>query len=212
MTCTVLPSMRKDRTYQVRVSCTVPARADVSTDVRAAYCICPAGLAGSCNHVAALLYGLEDFVRSGLRAEADKTCTEKLKARNRPPARKVKPRQVSEVFLVKQIFWKREIKRLRITKPHYDPRPISERLPVVDQVENLFEDLQAAHIELGSINPVRLSSMALLACSSCSSAPLHQAAPAARRLILIRSHQGLKTAWLKNVSKMLTTGVLEAVP
>ena len=60
-------------------------------------------------------------------------------------------------------------------------------------------------LNLGNINPVRLSSMALLACSSCSSAPLHQAAPAARRLILIRSHQGLKTAWLKSVSKMFTT-------
>ena len=34
------------------------------------YCVCPAGLAGCCNHVAALLYALEEFVRLGLREES----------------------------------------------------------------------------------------------------------------------------------------------
>ena len=48
---------------------------------------------------------------------------------------------------------KRETIRLRIMKPHYHPRPISERLQVVDQVENLLEDLRAAHIELGEHKP-----------------------------------------------------------
>ena len=64
--CNVLPSMRKHRIYNVCVCCTVPPHPDISVDVRTAYCICPAGLAGSCNHVAALLYALEDFVRNGL--------------------------------------------------------------------------------------------------------------------------------------------------
>ena len=34
------------------------------------YCVCPAGLAGCCNHVAALLYALEEFVRLGLTEES----------------------------------------------------------------------------------------------------------------------------------------------
>ena len=71
--CQVLPSMRKDRIYDVRLCCTVHETADLSCDVRAAYCICPAGLAGSCNHVAALMYALEDFVRKYLLEEATKT-------------------------------------------------------------------------------------------------------------------------------------------
>ena len=81
VTCTVLPSMRKDRLYDVRVCCTVPANSSVSPHVRAAYCVCPAGLAGSCNHIAALLYALEDFVRLGLREEASKTCTDISRSR-----------------------------------------------------------------------------------------------------------------------------------
>ena len=64
--------MRKDRQYDVKVCATVSNDVDVSTKVRAAYCVCPAGLAGSCNHVAGLLYAMEDFVRTGLREEAKK--------------------------------------------------------------------------------------------------------------------------------------------
>ena len=146
--------MRKDRIYNVRVCCTVPPHPDISADVQTAYYICPAGLAGSCNHVAALLYALEDFVRNGLREEAAKTCTEKLKAWNRPRARKVKPRQISKVFLVKEEFSKRESKRLRIRKPYFDPRPRSERLLVVQELNNFISDLCTAHEDLLAKNPV----------------------------------------------------------
>lgn len=73
VTCNVLPSMRKDHIDAVWICCTVPGNADTSTDDCAASCVLPAGLAGSCNHVAALMYALEDFVRQGLREEAAKT-------------------------------------------------------------------------------------------------------------------------------------------
>ena len=65
--CQVLPSTRKDRIYDVRQCCTVHENVDLSCDVRAAYCVCPADLAGSCNHVSALMYALEDFVRKSAR-------------------------------------------------------------------------------------------------------------------------------------------------
>ena len=121
--------------------------------------------------------------------------------------------KASQRGLSRQIeFSKCETKRLRIRKPHYDPRPISERLPVVDQVENLLEDLRAAHIELGEHKPSQVKQYG----SSCLLKLLErtppQSSPAACSLILIQSRQGLKTAWLKSVSKMFTTGVLEAVP
>ena len=157
VTCTVLPSMRKDRLYDVRVCCTVPANSSVSPHVRAAYCVCPAGLAGSCNHIAALLYALEDFVRLGLREEASKTCTEKLQAWNRPRARKVKPSRISEVFLKKEEYSKRETKRLRIKKPSFDPRPLRERLPIVEEVTDFVGDLSIAHEELLTLKPTLVS-------------------------------------------------------
>ena len=119
--CEVLPSMRKDRVYQVRVCCTEHSNLEMPTDVRAAYCICPASLAGSCNHVGALLYALEDFVRKGLREETPKACTSKLMAWNQPRARKMRARKTSEVFLKKEEYSTQEAKRLQINKPHYDP-------------------------------------------------------------------------------------------
>ena len=152
--CLVLPSMRKDRIYRVRLCAAVPVNERLSTDVHAAYCICPAGLAGSCNHIAALLYALEDFVRSGLREEAAKSCTEKLKAWNRPRAQKVKPREVSKVFLRKEELSKQGSKRLKIEKPHYDPWPMCNRLVVVEEVQGFVHNLSQAHIELEKINPI----------------------------------------------------------
>ena len=106
--------MRKDRQYEVKMCATVSYDVDVSTEVRAAYCVRPAGLAGSFNHVAGLLYALEDFVRTGLSEEAKKTCTDKLMGWNSPRKRKIQPRQVTEVFLVKEEYTKRETKRLRL--------------------------------------------------------------------------------------------------
>ena len=56
----VLPSMVKTKIYTVRIF--IKENGEVHT----AYCICPAGLAGTCNHIAGLLYALEEFVRLGL--------------------------------------------------------------------------------------------------------------------------------------------------
>ena len=205
MTCTVLPSIRKDRTYQVRVCCTVPAGADVSTDVRAAYCICPAGLAELCNHVAALLCGLEDFGRSGLKERAAKTCTEKLKAWNRPRARKSSQGKSARSFSSNKNFRSVRQSGFESGSPTMTHGPSVSVYLWLTKWKICLKICEQHTLNLGNINPVRLSSMALLACSSCSSAPLHQAALGTRRLILIRIHQGLKTAWLKRVSKMFTT-------
>ena len=55
----VLPSMVKN-VYCVRIYLTSDGH------IHTAYCVFPAGLAGCCNHVAALIYALEEFVRLGL--------------------------------------------------------------------------------------------------------------------------------------------------
>ena len=53
-------------------------------EVHTAYCICPAGLAGTRNHIAGLLYALEEFVRLGLREESKLSYISKLQMWNRP--------------------------------------------------------------------------------------------------------------------------------
>ena len=61
--------------------------------VELAYCICPAGLYGCCNHVTATLYCLEDCIDCGL-CEAERLgCAEKLQAWNQPRKKRVEPGQ-----------------------------------------------------------------------------------------------------------------------
>ena len=75
VTTTVLPSMRKDRIYHVKLIIR-----ESNARVITAYCTCPAGLSGCCNHVTASLYCLEDYVHTcmGLREGELKGCNEKL--------------------------------------------------------------------------------------------------------------------------------------
>ena len=61
---------------------------------------------------------------------------------NRPRKRKIQPRQVTEVFLVKEEYTKRETKRLRLRKPVFDPRPVHLRLPDVEEVNRFVDDLK----------------------------------------------------------------------
>lgn len=49
-----------------------------------AFCTCPAGLSGCCNHITATLYALEDYVHLGLREQEKLGCTEKLQTWNHP--------------------------------------------------------------------------------------------------------------------------------
>ena len=80
--CNVLLSMKKDTVYKCRIC--------MGTDaiVKVALCTCTAGLGGVCNHIAALLYALEEFVRLGLREEDDTSPTSQLCKWNRPRPRR----------------------------------------------------------------------------------------------------------------------------
>ena len=62
--------MRKDRVYDVSI-----VLHKETAKVELAYCICPAGLSGCCNHVTATLYCLEDYIHCGLREAERLGCT-----------------------------------------------------------------------------------------------------------------------------------------
>ena len=76
ITSVVLPSMKKDRIYNITIFF------HPSAHVAHAYCTCPAGLSGCCNHVTATLYCLEDYVQTGLQDDDLKGCTERLQTWN----------------------------------------------------------------------------------------------------------------------------------
>ena len=113
-----------------------------SGNVHTAYCVCPAGLAGCCNHVAALLYALEEFVRLGLREESILPCTSRLQQWNRPRCRSVLPSRVVDVAAVKEEYGKQKCRKVR---PIYDPRPLNLRLPKPDEHTALLVALQNEH-------------------------------------------------------------------
>ena len=134
----ILPSMVKTKKYPVRMCLTA------NGDVHTAYCVCPAGLAGCCNHIAALLYALEDFVRLGLREESRLPCTSRLQQWNRPRCRNVPPCRVVDVATIKEEYGKTKRRKVR---PVYDPRPLNLRIPKPDEQPALLVALQKEHEE-----------------------------------------------------------------
>jgi len=138
--CDVLPSMKKTAAYKTKV-CLLPTGM-----VNVARCSCTAGLGGCCNHVAALLYALEEFVRFGLREEVDETSpTSRLCRWNRPRSKRVEPRRVTEVQLHRPTF---NNKRSRVRAAMYNPIPPNKRLVEPAEMEKLKSDLAAAHEDL----------------------------------------------------------------
>ena len=135
VTTTVLPSMRKDRIYHV----TLIIR-ESSARVITAYCTCPAGLSGCCNHVTASLYCLEDYVHMGLREEELKGCTEKLQRWNQPKKQHMEPRPTDEVSPFKAEYGKeKHRKRQHVNK--WDCRPDSRRIVDPNRARKLRESL-----------------------------------------------------------------------
>ena len=99
VTANALPSMRKDRIYSVTILIL-----ESTARVVKAYCACPAGLSGCCNHLTATLYCLEDYTRSGLQDDERKGCTERLQTWNQPRKLHVDPRPTDGVQLAKKEF------------------------------------------------------------------------------------------------------------
>ena len=80
-----LPEMRKDRVYKILLCMDANVYDVIGTE-----CGCPAGKGpcGSCKHIAALCYALEEFSRLGKLPEYV-TCTDKLQQWNKPREKKV---------------------------------------------------------------------------------------------------------------------------
>ena len=59
--------MKKSKMYDVFI---VLSR--LTAQVKIAFCVCPAGLSGCCNHVTATLYYIEEYFRLGMDEEDKK--------------------------------------------------------------------------------------------------------------------------------------------
>ena len=114
----VLSSMKKCAPYKTKICLLLSGMAKL------ALCTCTAGLAGCCNHVAALLYALVEFVRFGL-CDEKKSPTSRLCKWNRPRDKRVKPKKIIDVRLHRVSFSK---KHAQAPKAFYNPVPPNKLL------------------------------------------------------------------------------------
>lgn len=106
----------------------------------AAACTCPAGIGvggfGNCNHVGGVLFGLEDYIRQGLRDIPSSSCTSKLSSWNVPRETSSNPAPIEEILIAKIKFGKSatdKAPKINI----YDPRGKSDRTVDKDSLNQL---------------------------------------------------------------------------
>ena len=130
------PEMKTRADYKLRMCVTVSGeKREVAEDVLCD-CTCPAGKGpkGSCKHLAALMYALEEFTRLGFTRDLA-TCTDVLQTWNQPSQKKSKPMKIEEMD------WQRPAqsdaskeKRKRTAADIKDPRALSKRGCMQDSV------------------------------------------------------------------------------
>ena len=147
--CICLPEMKKDILYKTNLvinSC---------GDITSTSC-CPAGAGpfGSCKHIAALCYALEEFCRLREVRPPD-SCTSHLQQWNRPRTRHLDACDVNEISFVKHEFGK--VKRTS-SSVLYDPRPLEFAVTSKQEIETLSQKLAAAgkNIALQHLLPVQM--------------------------------------------------------
>ena len=130
-----LPEMKKTIPYTIKLIID-----NNSADVEYATCKCPAGTGpkGSCKHIAAMCYALEDFTRE-CRLREHVPCTSHLQTWNQPRKCNLDTVNVSDIKLVKMEYGKQ--KRLSSVAP-YDPHPLSLQHTSVEEVQFLRNALQ----------------------------------------------------------------------
>jgi hypothetical protein len=115
--------MKKDSIYKLKLS--MVKNGNREGEILFCSCICPAGKGplGSCKHIAALCYALEEFSRLKCSREFD-TCTSRLQTWNQPRKRKLDPQTVYDIDFSKKIY--KRVKK-KNPKPLTDPRRQCDR-------------------------------------------------------------------------------------
>ena len=147
VTCECLPEMKKDRVYKIKVDIAVS-----SSDVILAECGCPAGLGpyGSCKHVAATLYALEDFHRFyELLKEQDEPCTSRLQTWNRPRKRRLDSEKSSAISFHCEEYG--EVAKRHHT-PFKDPRPEALQVTTDEEIKSLVDSLKQCTTSCGLLD------------------------------------------------------------
>ena len=130
-----VPSMRKNKIYNVFIVVST-----LNVQVKIAFCICPAGLSGCCNHVTATLYYVEEYFWLGMDVEDQRGCTEKLQTGIQPRRKKVDARPTDLVCLSKKVYGVEKKPKVHSVNS-WDCRPTSRRIMQPERKANLWNRL-----------------------------------------------------------------------
>lgn len=133
-----LPEMKKDRVYELKMCIDT-----TNSIVKGAECTCPAGRgpSGSCKHIAAFCYALEDFVRTRDKLEGDDqaSCTSVLQQWNKPKKRRLNSKMAEDISFRNKKF---NVVPKRNPTDLFDPRPSALRKTTEADIEELRDSLQ----------------------------------------------------------------------
>lgn len=147
--CNCLPEMKKDRIYKIQI--------DISSDtsdVNHAECTCPAGKGphGSCKHVAAALFALQDFYATYEEmqiSEEDVACTSKLQTWNRPRKRRLDSKCASEISFRVEDYYQKPCNH---SKEFMDPRPNNVQKTTEKEIKDFIENLKGMEYACGFLS------------------------------------------------------------
>ena len=132
---TVLPSMKKDWVYHVKIIIHQSL-----CSVKEVDCTWTAGLSGCCYHVTGTLFCLENYIYQGLQEEEKKGCPEHLQVWTKPVTKCVTGRPTDKVKL-KKIMYDIERRPKLHSIDEWDCRPLLKGIIDPNKAQNLRDRL-----------------------------------------------------------------------
>ena len=200
-----LPEMKKTTTYKLELWL-----CRTSGDIVSCCCGCAAGGGphGSCKHLAALCYALEEYYR--LNATRDYVaCTSKLQSWNQPRKRVLDPLPVNEIKFVKLEYGK--VYTRKHETPAYDPRPQQHRHTSDSEIRSLHDQLLSVSTRCAFLHVLpEINQPALAPSTSVSSLP--PIPRSVREKVLVEMKSSQHPLSLQQIRALGTTFVQNITP
>ncbi|KAL5015439.1 hypothetical protein ScPMuIL_009709 [Solemya velum] len=110
------------------------------------YCYCTAGAGEACCHIAAVLFGIEEFVSLGLYQVPDQSTTEALSYWINPKGSKVEPKKLVDITL--QQSPKKNPRTKKVKASRFDPRAPDDRVVNYQAYLRLISEMREANPHL----------------------------------------------------------------
>ena len=200
-----LPEMKKNHTYKIEI-----VQHASSNDIISAKCGCPAGCGpkGSCKHIAAVCYALEEFHRIKTTKEFIAS-TSKLQEWNRPRKRVLDPQDADEIKYVKLEHEKVKRDHLNST---YDPRPQHLQHTSSSELDAFHDELSSFDRAYGFLHVLPDSSIPSTSASTASLPPIPRSVQEKILAKMKSIEHPLSTQQISNLGSFFVDGITPNYP